>query len=94
MIKKVESTEVCEPSSVCKRNLASIQAYRCGDTFRDQTFRSLKNWKTIFHMSCWKAIYAHDWNKLLYLLKKCQQWEYGFDNVLYARVSVVYMQNI
>lgn len=90
VIKKLESPDTLQPSAQCKRNLATLQAYRCGDNFRDQTFRNYKNWKTMFHVSCWKAIYAHDWNKLLYLLKKCQHWKHNLaDCSLYVRCLTI-----
>lgn len=73
----------------CKRNLLKLQQSRTNVKYADN---DLRNFKSVHRIACCKAIYSHNWNKLLYLLKKCPPWEHNFKDVneaaLYVRVSM------
>lgn len=49
-----------------------------------------KKWRNAYQMAIRRAIYSHDWNQLLYLLKKSPIWEHasnkGDELPLYIRV--------
>lgn len=88
----LETQQEFDPiDSYCKRNLVKLQQSKMiggkNSLYYDKKF------KTVFRAACCRAIYSHDWNKLLYLLKKCPPWEHDWKDVneaaLYVRVSII-----
>lgn len=72
----------------CKRNLVKLQQSKTNMKYVD---KELRNFKSVHRIACCKAIYSHNWNKLLYLLKKCPPWEHNWKDdeaALYVRVSI------
>lgn len=88
----MEAPQVTDPIKLfCKRNLLKVQQNRMNVKYQDS---DIKSFKSVYRIACCKAIYSHNWNKLLYLLKKCPPWVHSFKDVneaaLYVRVSFVY----
>ncbi|XP_075974253.1 uncharacterized protein LOC142975350 [Anticarsia gemmatalis] len=77
--------------SYCKRNLVKVQQSKMSgnkyNIFCDRKF------KTAYRMACCKAIYSHNWGRLLYLLKKCPPWEHDWKDIneaaLYVRALLI-----
>ncbi|KAJ2950232.1 hypothetical protein O0L34_g11594 [Tuta absoluta] len=76
----------------CKRNLVDLQMR---STARGEINR--KVWRTQFKLAITKAVYSHDWNKLLYLLKKSPIWEHDpkftHDFDFYIRALTLLLMN-
>ncbi|XP_021197249.3 uncharacterized protein LOC110381282 [Helicoverpa armigera] len=74
----------------CKRNLLKLQQSRINAKYQDP---DLKTFKSVYRIACCKAIYSHNWNKLLYLLKKFPPWQHNWKDVneaaLYVRALVI-----
>ncbi|CAH1646429.1 unnamed protein product [Spodoptera littoralis] len=87
----IESPMMFDPIKIyCKRNLLKLQQSRNNSKYQD---KDLKTFKSVHRIACCKAIYSHNWNKLLYLLKKCPPWEHNWKDVneaaLYTRALVI-----
>lgn len=71
----------------CRRNLLQLQL-EGSSTENNQRQRK---WRHKLHAAMSRAIYSHDWDKLLYLLKKSPIWEHESRRLdqlpIYARVS-------
>ncbi|CAG9785844.1 unnamed protein product [Diatraea saccharalis] len=57
----------------CKRKLLQLQKNATLGLYAKQTKQTAL--KDKFHIALTRAIYSHDWNKLLYLLKKSPIWQ-------------------
>ncbi|KAM3963758.1 uncharacterized protein ACR2FA_002280 [Aphomia sociella] len=62
---------------LCKRNLLKMQNSKINPTRHRQQEPS----KDMFHFAIYRAIYSHNWNKLLYLLKKYPIWHHYSSSV-------------
>ncbi|KPJ06858.1 Dynein heavy chain 2, axonemal [Papilio machaon] len=73
----------------CQRNLLQLQL-EGGST--ENNFRQRK-WRHKLHAAMSRAIYAHDWEKLLYLLKKSPIWEHDTNRLdqlpIYTRAMTI-----
>ncbi|XP_068632353.1 uncharacterized protein [Battus philenor] len=82
-----------EPDRRCKRNLLHLQQH--GST-SESDFRQ-KKWRHKFHLALSRAIYSHDWDKLLYLLKKSPIWEHDTKRLdempIYIRALTILLMN-
>ncbi|XP_030026454.1 uncharacterized protein LOC115444711 [Manduca sexta] len=76
------------PSNICKRNLALVQSHRSTRKLHDLsgTLTDIHSWKSVHQLAVCKAIYSHDWDKLLYLLKKCPPWEHNYWRTCHASI--------
>lgn len=78
-----------EPDKRCKRNLVHLQTNR---SLYDSENRK-KKWRNAFQIALRRAIYSHDWDRLVYLLKKSPIWEHSSNRPeemhIYLRVSIV-----
>lgn len=76
-----------EPNKRCKRNLLELQRNKS----TSQSDWSRKKWKTQYQMALTRAVYSHNWDRLLYLLKKSPIWEhnprYLHELPIYIRVT-------
>ncbi|CAK1600591.1 unnamed protein product [Parnassius mnemosyne] len=74
MQKVIKSLENSNPEADrrCKRNLLQLQLE--GSTSENDLRQ--KKWRHKFHLALSHAIYSHNWDKLLYLLKKSPIWEH------------------
>ncbi|XP_004929412.1 uncharacterized protein LOC101743463 [Bombyx mori] len=79
------STPWKSTSDICRRNLASIQGFRSSPKFRDDSLAP-HGLKSLHHLALNKAIYAQDWDKLLYVLKKIPPWKFKFSRPSHAAV--------
>lgn len=94
VIEVMESQPEFDPlDSYCKRNLVRLQQSRmeCGNNCKRYYD---KKFTTLYQSACYRAIYSHNWGKLLYLLKKCPPWEHEWKDInesaLYVRVSMAW----
>ncbi|KAH9639977.1 hypothetical protein HF086_008072 [Spodoptera exigua] len=87
----IEAPMTFDPIKIyCKRNLLKLQQSRNNAKYQD---KDLRTFKSLHRIACCKAIYSHNWNKLLYLLKKCPPWEHNWKDVneaaLYTRALLI-----
>ncbi|CAH2077130.1 unnamed protein product, partial [Iphiclides podalirius] len=82
-----------EPDRKCKRNLLQLQlnGSSCESDLRQ------KKWRHKFQLAISRSIYSHNWDKLLYLLKKSPIWEHKTDRLdelsLYLRALTILLMN-
>lgn len=91
VIESLESANP-EPNRKCKRNLLHLQleGSTCENDFRQ------KKWRHKFQLAICRSIYSHNWDKLLYLLKKSPPWEHKTERLdelsMYIRVSLCFLR--
>ncbi|CAG9579056.1 unnamed protein product [Danaus chrysippus] len=77
----------------CKRNLVDLQT--CKSLYETDLRR--KNWRNAYQMALRRAIYSHNWNQLLYLLKKSPIWEHATEKAdeypIYIRALTILLMN-
>ncbi|XP_013149194.1 PREDICTED: uncharacterized protein LOC106111606 [Papilio polytes] len=77
----------------CRRNLLQLQL-EGSSTENNQRQRK---WRHKLHAAMSRAIYSHDWDKLLYLLKKSPIWEHESRRLdqlpIYARAMTILLMN-
>lgn len=75
----------------CKRNLLKLQQSKTNNS--KYTIYNDTRFKTVYRIACCRAIYSHNWNKLLYLLKKCPPWVHDWKDIneaaLYVRALLI-----
>ncbi|CAB3235267.1 unnamed protein product [Arctia plantaginis] len=91
VIDLLETQQEFDPiDTYCKRNLVKLQQSKM---IGGKNSPYGKKFKAAFRTACCRAIYSHDWNKLLYLLKKCPPWEHDWKDVneaaLYVRALLI-----
>lgn len=70
------------PPVRCDYNLLSLKRERSTREYYDeiQERYSAARHRSLYVSSCYKALYAQDWDRLLYILKKVPKWKFeGFD---------------
>lgn len=73
----------------CDYNLLNLKHERSTREFYDayqERYASARN-KSLFVSSCYKALYAHDWDRLLYILKRVPRWRFQSMHTFHMRVS-------
>ncbi|XP_064072051.1 uncharacterized protein LOC135193451 [Vanessa tameamea] len=77
----------------CKRNLLQLQM----DKSLYETDLRSKKWRNAFQIALRRAIYSHDWDQLVYLLKKSPIWEHASNRSdelpLYIRALTILLMN-
>ncbi|XP_049868477.1 uncharacterized protein LOC126368496 [Pectinophora gossypiella] len=82
--------QTTEPNRRCKRNLLELQSQS-----KVSNAINRKKWRTQYKLALGRAVYSHDWDKLLFLLKKSPPWEHDIklDFDFYIRALTILLMN-
>lgn len=86
----MDSTLPLKSNIRCDYDLLYLKHERSNREFYDETLQrySSARHKTLFVSSCYKALYAHDWDRLLYILKRVPKWRFEYMYMFHVRVSI------
>ncbi|XP_038214492.1 uncharacterized protein LOC119834231 [Zerene cesonia] len=86
------TTKMTSETYVCRNSMIETQRYK---TIMD-TKQLEQSWKRTYMIALNRAIYNHDWNKLLYILKKSVNWDFSskiLNHHIYTRALTILLMN-
>ncbi|KOB74866.1 putative 1-beta dynein [Operophtera brumata] len=87
VISFIDSRERQKYNIRCDYNLLNLKHERSTREYYDayqERYASARH-KSLFVSSCYKALYAHDWDRLLYILKRVPRWRFQSMHTFHMR---------